>query len=193
MYEPATLGIDEVGRGAWAGPVVAAAVIWPDALQLPLVRDSKSLSSIRRVQANRLIRQLALGIGIGWVAPAEVDSHGLSWAIQQSGFRAYQALQLELDWPGIIALDGNYNYLQSLGLLAQATVKADATIPAVSAASIVAKVARDNLMIKLDHTYQNYGFARHKGYGTAIHQQVLAACGPTVAHRRSVAPVLRAL
>ncbi len=185
----ATLGIDEVGRGAWAGPVVAAAVIWPDAIASKLIRDSKQLSPARRQAASRFIKQHAIAIGIGWVPNTEVDTNGLAWAIKQSGLRAYTALDLTKPWPQAIQLDGAHNYLLEFGLLAEATVKADSTIVAVSAASIIAKVARDNLMQLFDTKYPGYSFGTHKGYGTTLHRQALVKIGVSSMHRLSVKPV----
>lgn len=191
MAEMFTLGIDEVGRGAWAGPVVAAAVLWPAKVTEGLIRDSKTLSPTNRHQANRLIRQSAAAIGLGFVTAAEVDAHGLSWAVQTSGVRALQDLEVPIAETGLIELDGSYDYLSALGYHARATVRADAIIPAVSAASIVAKVARDNLMRLYGHMYPGYSFDQHKGYGTAAHQSALVSLGVCGLHRRSVKPVMR--
>ncbi|MDB5178769.1 MAG: Ribonuclease [Patescibacteria group bacterium] len=181
------IGIDEVGRGAWAGPVVAGAVILPPNLRLPGVRDSKLLSPAARERLSRDIRRQALAIGIGWVAPAEVDAHGLSWAVRESGLRALAGLGSSPDT--IVILDGRHNYLQDTAHESQAIVKADALIVPVAAASVVAKVARDRYMALLARRAPGYGFELHKGYGTRVHQAALATLGPSPHHRLSFAPL----
>jgi ribonuclease HII len=179
------VGIDEVGRGAWAGPVVAAAVILPFGLEIDGVNDSKKLSPKKRRELDRKIRQYASSIGIGWVHPKEVDEIGLSAAITQSGIRAVDALDLEYD---LILLDGSYNYLFQSHQSA-ALVKGDSLLPQVAAASIIAKVARDRYLEMLDTSFPKHKFGTHKGYGTAIHIKALQEYGMTVHHRLSYKPV----
>jgi len=185
------VGIDEVGRGAWAGPVVAAAVVLPSGLQLPGLRDSKLLTPARRASLDKTIRRRAIAIGIGWVAASAVDNHGLSWAVRISGLSALAAAQLNLEMCHV-ALDGNYNYLEGL-VPSAATPSADKFITPVAAASVIAKVARDNYMRALGHQLPQYHFARHSGYGTKLHMEALAEFGPTHEHRRSYAPIKRLL
>jgi ribonuclease HII len=177
-------GIDEVGRGCWAGPVVAAAVILPPRLKLDGVTDSKLLSHARRIELARLIKRRALAVGIGWVAATEVDAQGLSWAVCQSGLRALSGLACPYD---AVLLDGKYNYLQG-HCYAQVIVKGDQLSLSIAAASIVAKVARDQYMAMLARRLPGYGFELHKGYGTATHRLALASLGPTEHHRRTWAP-----
>lgn len=179
------VGIDEVGRGAWAGPVVAAAVILPYGLLLPCVNDSKKLTANARAQLDISIRANAEAIGVGWVEPAEVDAKGLSWAVRTSGERALNSLGTMYD---LILLDGSHNYLapthNSVSL-----VRGDAILVPVAAASIVAKVARDTYMEQLSETMPEFSFAKHKGYGTAAHQAELLRHGPSKYHRLSYKPV----
>ena len=179
------VGIDEVGRGAWAGPVVAAAVILPYGADLAGLNDSKQLSAKRREQLDLEIRTAALAVGLGWVTPSEVDAHGLSWAVRTSGERALADIDLDYN---VILLDGSSNYLAPK-YSSRALVHGDAILPPVAAASIVAKVARDNFMIELDTNMPEYGFGKHKGYGTAAHSSALKRHGVSVQHRRSYRPV----
>jgi ribonuclease HII len=182
---PVVAGIDEVGRGCWAGPVVAAAVILPPRLRLPGVTDSKLLSHARRVEFARLIKRHALAVGIGWVAAAELDDHGLTWAVRESGLRALAGMATRYD---AVLLDGNHNYLRD-HCHAQTIIKGDQLSLSIAAASIVAKVARDHYMIRLAYSVPGYGFERHKGYGTPDHRRALADLGPSRYHRRSWAPL----
>jgi ribonuclease HII len=179
------VGIDEVGRGAWAGPVVAAAVVLPFGLQIDRLADSKLITEAVRVQLDRTIRAQAIAVGIGWVASQEVDEHGLSWAVRQSGLRSLEAIEIEFE---VILLDGSHNYLAD-DIRATVTVKGDALITPIAAASVVAKVARDRYMIALAGAYPAYGFEAHKGYGTALHQRALQASGVSSQHRRSYRPL----
>lgn len=182
-----TIGIDEVGRGCWAGPLVAGAVM----LAYPIdgLADSKQLTRRERERLSNLIYDSALAIGLGWVTPAEIDSNGLTWAVQTAMSRAMAAIQLTYDE---VIIDGHINYLPHEPT-ARAIIKADATVPAVSAASIVAKVARDNYMRQLPARYQTYGFDKHVGYGTALHRTQLQLHGVSDLHRRSFKPVRRLL
>ena len=180
------IGIDEVGRGAWAGPVVAAAVILPPELIIEGLADSKLLTPAQRKGLNRQIRRYAQATGIGWVAPTEVDVHGLSWAVRQSGLRALIALNVPDE--AIIILDGRHNYLAD-AYTSETYIKGDATIVPVAAASVVAKVARDSYMMALSRRTPGYSFELHKGYGTRAHQKALAQLGASVEHRHSYAPL----
>lgn len=182
-------GLDEAGRGAWAGPVVAAAVILPldrPDLKHALagVRDSKQLTPGARGVFFDLIRRIALGIGVGVSAPSLIDRNGILPATRRAMTQALTRLSPQ---PRCLILD--YLRLEAVSLPQLAFPKADAQCLSVAAASIVAKVTRDRLMILLDGRYPGYGFARHKGYGTARHRAALADLGPCRIHRKSFAPL----
>ncbi|MFQ5943300.1 MAG: ribonuclease HII [Anaerolineales bacterium] len=182
-------GIDEAGRGALAGPVVAAAVILPLdrfdlARALSEVRDSKQLTSSARDRCDEQIRELAIAVGIGEASAKEVDKVGLMPATLASMQRAVEALEptpsfLLIDHIGISALDIDQEPI----------TRGDQSVLSIAAASVVAKVWRDKRMIELGERFTGYGFQRHKGYGTAQHRQALESLGPCPAHRRSYAPV----
>jgi ribonuclease HII len=177
------IGVDEVGRGSWAGPLCVAAVAWPDDAPSKGLGDSKQLTAVQRRTMVGIIRQYAAGIGVGWVSPAEVDRIGLTAALRQAGQAAVR--QIGLDAP--IIMDGNAKLLGDMP--AQYIVKADAKIPAVMAASIIAKVARDTYMQALDAQFSGYSFATNVGYGTKAHQKAIAERGPCSLHRLSWAPL----
>ena len=187
-------GVDEVGRGAWAGPLVAAAVVLPpvfspalaDALttQLAGVRDSKTCSPEERAILAAVIHATAQGIGIGTVTSLEIDRFGLTLGNQLAMRRAVDALP----WtPGYVLLD--WVRLPDLPMPQRAFPRGDATSLSIAAASIVAKVTRDALLVPLDSRYPGYDFARHKGYGTPLHRAALRAHGPSPEHRYRFAPV----
>ncbi|HET7059985.1 MAG TPA: ribonuclease HII [Candidatus Saccharimonadales bacterium] len=178
-----TVGVDEVGRGCWAGPLVAGAVILAE--PIAGLKDSKKLSKKQRERLASEIQVQAVAIGLGWVKPAEVDEIGLTAATRLAMERALEQIMLEYDE---IIIDGNLNFLAD-NSKTRAVVKADDTIPVVSAASIVAKVARDNYMAEVAEKYPEYGFARHVGYGTAMHLERLKLHGVSDLHRRSFKPV----
>jgi ribonuclease HII len=177
------VGIDEVGRGCWAGPVVAGAV----ALDQPItgLKDSKQLSKQQRQKLAVAIKLQALAIGIGWVEPAELDAIGLTAAVELAMRRALE--QISLTYNEII-IDGNFNFLAD-NPKAKAIIKADNSVPAVSAASIDAKVARDDYMAQAAAQYPGYGFEQHVGYGTALHLARLKLHGVSALHRRSFKPI----
>jgi len=182
-------GIDEAGRGAWAGPVCAAAVVLPlDRPTLPDllegVRDSKQLSPARREALLPVILKVAQAVGVGWASPAEVDEIGIAPATRQAMARAVTGLNGKVN-----ALLIDYVLLPELDLPQRAFPKADAHCLSVAAASIVAKVERDRLMIALETEFPGYGFARHKGYGTHQHRETLARLGPSPIHRMSWRPM----
>lgn len=182
---PVVAGVDEVGRGCWAGPVVAAAVVLHPRLRLAGVHDSKLLTHRRRVEIARLIRRHALAVGIGWVSAPDVDEHGLTQAVRRAGVRALAAMNCPYD---AVLLDGKHNYL-SEHCQAQTIIKGDQLSLSIAAASIIAKVARDHYMTALAASLPSYGFELHKGYGTSFHRAALAQLGPTPQHRRSWAPL----
>ncbi len=177
------LGVDEVGRGCWAGPVVAGAVLLDATLRG--LRDSKKLTKLQREKLDVRIRKKAVAFGIGWVSPAEVDEIGLTAAVALAMERAVAEITQPYDE---LIIDGNYNFLPTMARV-QCVIKADDTVPAVSAASIIAKVARDAYMGSIASQYPGYAFERHVGYGTAVHQTALQALGVCDLHRRSFAPI----
>ncbi|MGQ9841176.1 MAG: ribonuclease HII [Anaerolineae bacterium] len=185
----AVAGVDEAGRGAWAGPVVAAAVILPpDAAALaPLlgkVNDSKQLSPAARTQLFGLIQQHALAVGVGRAEAPFIDQIGILPATRQAMRDALAALGRPYDF---VLLD--YLTLPELAWPQRGIPHGDARSLSIAAASIVAKVTRDRWMTELDRAYPGYGFAHHKGYGTAAHRTALARLGPCALHRLSFAPV----
>jgi ribonuclease HII len=181
------VGIDEVGRGCWAGPLVAGAIV----LGRPVagLKDSKQLSRPQRERLAAEIRLTAQGLGLGWVTAAEIDAVGLTAAVGLAIRRALEQVAVAYDQ---VIIDGNLNFLSG-NPKAKAVIKADATIPAVSAASIVAKVARDQYMAEIAGQYPDYGFDRHVGYGTALHLERLRLHGVSDLHRRSFKPVRQVL
>lgn len=177
------IGVDEVGRGSWAGPLCVAAVAWPDDAPIAELNDSKQLKAAVRAAMAAHIRAHAAGIGVGWVAPAEIDRIGLTAALRKAGQAAVR--QIGLDAP--VIMDGNAKLLGDLP--ATYIVKADASVPAVMAASIIAKVARDTYMHALDMQFSGYNFSTNVGYGTRAHQKAIAELGPCSLHRLSWAPL----
>ncbi len=179
-------GIDEAGRGAWAGPVVAAAVILDpaEAAALDGVNDSKQLSPRQRDKLYQVISDHCIAYGIGQGSVAEIDSIGILPATRLAMMRAVEALSPQPDaliidavrLPQVNKPQAVFNFADSISL-------------SVAAASIMAKVTRDRWLIELDTQYPAYGFARHKGYGTRIHQAALQSIGPCAIHRRSFKPI----
>jgi len=181
-------GVDEAGRGPLAGPVVAAAVILDPARPIAGLADSKKLSERRRAALFDEIRERALAHAIAEASVAEIDRINILHASLLAMQRAVEALDPQ---PLQALIDGNR--CPQLALPARAVVGGDAIEPAISAASILAKVARDRGMLALHAAHPEYGFDRHKGYPTREHQRLLRERGPIAAHRRSFAPVKRAL
>jgi len=182
-------GVDEAGRGPLAGPVVAAAVILRPGRSIPGVADSKVLTAGARASLTLVIRRRALCFGIGWADPAEIDSLNILHATFLAMRRAVLSMTCR---PDLLLVDGNrLPRLNGLGgeIHARAIVGGDATESAISAASILAKTARDHYMNQMHALYPEYAFASHKGYATALHRQRLAKHGPCPLHRRSFAPV----
>ena len=184
-----TAGVDEAGRGPLAGPVVAAAVILDPGRPIAGLADSKTLAPARRERLAAEIRSLSLAWALGAADAAEIDALNILQATMLAMRRAVAGLGVA---PAHVIVDGNRcPALDGLGFdcTVAAVVAADATVPGVSAASILAKCARDELMCRLEAVYPGYGFARHKGYPTAAHLAALRRLGPTPVHRRSFAPV----
>jgi ribonuclease HII len=177
------VGIDEVGRGCWAGPLVAGAVILGESIIG--LKDSKKLTKMQREQLAVKIEATALAIGIGWVPPQELDKVGITTAVKLAMQRALEQITIAFDE---LIIDGNINYFPA-DSRAKAIIKADDSVPAVSAASIVAKVARDSYMTQQAETFPLYGFEKHVGYGTRLHQEMLRLHGITNLHRRSFKPI----
>lgn len=181
-------GVDEAGRGPLAGPVVAAAVILDDLNPVSGLADSKKLSPRRRERLFDEIRARALCCSIAEASVEEIDRLNILQATMLAMQRAVQGLRLR---PSRVLIDGNR--LPQLDLLAEAIVRGDALVPAISAASILAKVHRDRWCVEFHLQYPQYGFAGHKGYGTAAHMAALEAHGACPQHRKSFAPVARVL
>lgn len=183
------LGIDEVGRGPWAGPLVVGAVVLGGE-PIDGLTDSKKLSKKRREELDGIIREQAAGYGLGWVTATEIDEIGLSEALKLATIRAVE--QIKTPYHEII-IDGTVNFLKGTAKGEYVTLmkKADLLVPSVSAASIIAKVARDNYMTEQDAIYDGYKFAAHVGYGTAVHRAAIEKLGVTPLHRLSFAPLAR--
>jgi ribonuclease HII len=183
-------GIDEVGRGCLAGPVVASAVILPAKTKgdwRRKVRDSKLLTPEQREYLNPFIYEAALAIGTGVVAPDVIDRHGMSWAVHQAMKMAVEQLSPQ---PDFILID--YLTVPGISLPQKGVADGDTLCLSIACASIVAKVYRDHIMIELDGKYPGYGFASHKGYGTEEHVACLRKLGPSPIHRRLFGPVKKA-
>lgn len=181
----AVAGCDEAGRGPLAGPVVAAAVILPDAVDLPGLNDSKKLDEPARERLYPLVRQHAVAVGVGLSSPREIDTLNILRASLLAMRRAVQALATRADF---VLIDGNQR-VPDLGCEQLTVVDGDATSLSIAAASIIAKVTRDQIMVRLDRLYPGYGFGGHKGYGSPQHRQALRDLGPSPIHRTSFAPV----
>lgn len=197
MSKRIILGIDEVGRGPWAGPLVIGAVVLGDetAAEWRDLADSKKLSAAKRASLNSLILEKAVATSLGWVSAEELDYYGLSKSLKLAAERAVKPiLAAETAFDEII-IDGTVNFLSETPLKSYVTTlkKADSLVKAVSAASIIAKVARDDYMIDLAETYPQYGFETHVGYGTAKHRAALAEHGVCPEHRRSFRPIAELL
>ena len=177
-------GVDEVGRGPLAGPVVAAAVILDPARPIEGLADSKLLSEQKREQLHILIRERAIAWAVGRAETEEIDQINILQASLLAMRRAVLALRPQ---PEFALIDGNR--CPALPCPAEAIIKGDMTVAAISAASILAKVTRDREMVELDQLYPGYGFASHKGYPTKAHLTALSTLGITPIHRRSFGPV----
>lgn len=178
-------GVDEVGRGPLVGNVVAAAVILDPANPIDGLTDSKKLSEKKREMLFPLIQERALAWSIAWATPAEIDELNILHATMLAMKRAVDQLSVK---PEYALIDGN-RCPPGLPCPSEPVVKGDQKEPAISAASILAKVYRDREMAELDLRYPDYGFAKHKGYPTALHMEQLKRLGPLPEHRRSFKPV----
>ena len=177
-------GVDEAGRGPWAGPVSAAAVILnPDDLP-PGIDDSKALTEKRRFEMEPLIKARAIAWGVGFASVEEIAELNILHATGLAMCRAIEAMSVQ---PVAALVDGNYRF--KLPCDVQTVIKGDSLSLSIAAASILAKTARDRLMIDLDAQYPGYGFAGHKGYNAPMHSEALRTLGPCPAHRRSWAPI----
>ena len=195
------LGIDEVGRGPWAGPLVVGAVILGAAFLDPknstlrdaylALDDSKRLTPTRRTALSKIILTHAAATGLGWVTAAELDRYGLSASLKLATRRAVKPILATKTHFDEIIIDGTVNFLQTTPLRDRVTTlkRADHLVKEVAAASVIAKVARDQYMINLAARYPGYGFEKHVGYGTAQHRAALATLGPCPEHRLSFRPL----
>lgn len=181
------LGIDEVGRGPWAGPMVVGAVVLGDA-EIEGLDDSKKLSEKKREKLAYEIKEKAAAVATGWVTSHEIDELGLGEALKLAARRAVEKIDVEYDK---IIIDGTIKLVDGENVVT--LPKADSLILEVSAASIVAKVARDMYMKKLGEKYPDYGFEKHVGYGTKAHKLALDKFGAISEHRRSFRPVAKVL
>ncbi len=182
-------GVDEAGRGPWAGPVVAAAVVLPphrlDLVEvLAGVDDSKRLSPGAREALFDRIYSVALAVGVSQATAAEIDTLGIVPATRLAMRRAIEALPRAPDY---VLID--YERVPDLPVPQEAFVRGDARVLSIAAASIIAKVTRDRIMVEMDSLYPGYGFAQHKGYGTAAHRDALRRLGPSPIHRMTWKPV----
>lgn len=205
------IGIDEVGRGCWAGPLVAAAVGFDDNLKIPGLNDSKKLSAKKRLALISDIKNATTHIGIGWVWPSEINSLGLTASVELAMYRAINQFDPNMHQETEIIIDGNINYLKKIldnntaisrvrpwkwekyVLNSKTVIGGDGRIQAISAASIIAKVGRDTYMQKIAEKYPDYGFEKHVGYGTKVHIEALSAHGVLPIHRINYAPIKRLL
>jgi ribonuclease HII len=180
-------GVDEAGRGAWAGPVVAAAVLLPEdpslTRTLSQVRDSKLMTPLARSAWAPRIKAAALGWGVGLASAAEIDRLGILPATKLAATRALRALSPASIFPDYLLTD--YLVFPEIDLPQSALVKGDQRSLSVAAASVLAKTARDAMLVRLDNRHPGYGFSRHKGYGTAFHRQALLELGRCAEHRNS--------
>ncbi|MDX2775871.1 ribonuclease HII [Streptomyces caniscabiei] len=179
------VGIDEVGRGAWAGPLAVGAVLL-GGVSIDGLTDSKKLTKKQREALDREIRQKAIGVGIGWVSAPVIDQIGLTAALKLASRRAIAHIRHEYHE---IIIDGNIAFIDDPRVTVMK--KADLLVPSVSAASVVAKVARDNYMKHVDKVFPGYRFTGHVGYGTAAHREAIAKLGVTPLHRLSYMPLGR--
>ena len=173
-------GVDEAGRGPLAGPVCAAAVILPKGVEIPGLNDSKKLSDKKRRELFPVIQEKALAWGIGWASHGEIDEINILQATYLAMERAVEAMKTK---PEFLLIDGNR--AKDFGIPTRTVVKGDSLSASIAAASILAKVSRDNVMVELAKEYPAYGFEIHKGYGTKAHYEALREYGHSPIHRLS--------
>ncbi len=176
----AICGIDEAGRGPLAGPVCAAAVILPEGLEIPGLNDSKKLTDKKRRELFPIIEGQALAYGIGWASQEEIDDINILQATFLAMSRAVEQLNIR---PDLALVDGNR--APTLDLPVETVVKGDSLSASIAAASVLAKVSRDDVMLRMAEEYPGYGFEVHKGYGTKAHYEALRTFGPSPIHRRT--------
>jgi ribonuclease HII len=189
------VGVDEAGRGPLAGPVVVAAVVLPEepSLRLARARDSKTLTPKSRERLFGVVRSQALAVSVAWAHPRDIERDNILRAtLRAMGRAARRAAAKSGSSPLLVLVDGPHR-VPELELSQEAVVDGDARSLCVAAASVIAKVVRDRWMERLERRRPGYGFARHKGYGTAEHLAALDRLGPCDAHRRTYAPVARRL
>ena len=173
-------GVDEAGRGPLAGPVCAAAVILPPHIELPGLNDSKKLTDKRRRELYPMIKEAAVAYGIGFASHEEIDEINILQATYLAMERAIAQLRVS---PDLLLIDGNR--AKDFGIPAQTVVKGDSLSASIAAASVLAKVTRDDLMLEAAKEYPQYGFEVHKGYGTKAHYEALTGFGISPIHRRT--------
>lgn len=178
-------GVDEVGRGALAGPLTACALILPHEVRIPGLDDSKALTPEQRELLAESIRDLATAFHVAHVQPSEIDALGMTAANRNAMRNAIEGLRVTVDHVLVDGID------DKLGIACTAVIDGDAKVSCIAAASIVAKVTRDALMVAMDAEYPGYGFARHKGYSTPEHKDAIDRLGLTPLHRRSFSPCMR--
>jgi ribonuclease HII len=181
------VGVDEVGCGAWAGPVSVGAVVMPSDRRVYKLRDSKVLQPAERERLAVRIREVALGVAVGHASNEEIDELGLSDARRLAARRALDALPIR---PDVALLDGNWDFLAGYGTTNERIVGGDGRSTSIAAASIVAKVTRDALLRAVDDAHPHYAFASNKGYPSPEHRAALRRHGPCVLHRQSWAPIV---
>jgi ribonuclease HII len=181
------VGVDEVGCGAWAGPVSVGAVVMPSDRRVYKLRDSKVLQPAERERLAVRIREVALGVAVGHASNEEIDELGLSDARRLAARRALDALPIR---PDVALLDGNWDFLAGYGTTNERIVGGDGRSTSIAAASIVAKVTRDALLRAVDDEHPRYAFASNKGYPSPEHRAALRRHGPCVLHRQSWAPIV---
>ena len=181
------VGADEAGRGPLAGPVCASAVVLPKDFPFEILNDSKKLSEKRRLQIEPIIKEKAIAWAISWATPKEIDQINILQASMLAMKRAYEKVLVQLNQkkitPNILLVDGNKT--PNVDILCQAIVKGDAKVPAIMAASILAKNARDRLMVLAAKKWPQYNFDKHKGYPCPQHKELLRKYGPCPIHRLS--------
>lgn len=176
----AICGIDEAGRGPLAGPVCAAAVILPERLDIPGLNDSKKLTDKKRRELFPIIEEQAVAFGLGWASQEEIDEINILQATFLAMSRAVEQLNIR---PDLALVDGNR--APALDLPVETVVQGDSLSASIAAASVLAKVSRDDVMLRMAEEYPGYGFEVHKGYGTKAHYEALRKFGPSPIHRRT--------